>query len=410
MFSFVGHSQFFILLFFTAFSVLLTMFLKWAVQFFSALPWRQFVPLVVLFFLAVLLGITGFYIEHRQFGGLHDSAVQTEVALDFLVKGVNPYAVDYFGTSLQDIEYHDLPINPALYHFAYLPGVWLLSLPVYFSSHHLVGFYDQRLTQAWFLILLTGWLIWRYRQDAKLILLIPLLLLNFWFAAYFVHGLNDVLIVSLVALALEATLHGRYMLSAVLFGVALATKQTAWFAAPFLAEMVWLQCQNKALPNKNTKRTFGRWLVCVLATALIIIVPFLIWDSASFVADTLGYQSGQAIHSYPIKGLGVSELLYQLGVIRERTDYFPFWIPQLVAGLAVGWYLWRYQQRRREINPGIVLALWAAWLTSVWIFHRYFNYSHLAFLVTLIGLAYFYRQLWLSRRPKAEAMVQLQAR
>ena len=203
--------------------------------------WRIFTPWVVLVFLMATLTLLGIRIAQRHYGlesinGVHDGITQTEIALSYLWQGTNPYSVDYFDTSLEEFRFYYNQVNPALYHYAYLPGVLVLGSPLYFISPFIIGFYDQRLTQALIFALLIFWLVWRYRQNPKLILLVPLLFFNFWFMVYFLHGLNDIVIIALVILALEFVIIRKYLASAIILGCALATKQTTWFVLPFLIQ------------------------------------------------------------------------------------------------------------------------------------------------------------------------------
>ena len=91
-------------------------------------------------------------------------------------------------------------------------------------------------------------------------------------------------------------------------------------------------------------------------------------------------------------GIGMGEIIYQLGLVPERTSYFPFWIFQLIIAGLVGWYAWQYQ-KRRPIEPWLVLWLWTLLLTGVWFMNRYFSITHLAALIVMVCLTYFYKEL-----------------
>jgi len=385
-----------LLLLFTLLLILATAFFQVLIYFFPNWPWPKIGTVAVLFSLTLFLCFLGVKIFQRYSGtditsGVHDGIIQAEVALSFLSKGVNPYGTDYFGTELEEYKYSDLPVNPALYHFAYLPGILVLGAPGYFGSHYFFDFYDQRLIHALLLTLLVGWLVFRYRDKSKLIILVPLLFFNFWFMTYFVFGLNDILIIALVILAMEFIMIRKYWLSAIIFGLALATKQTAWFAAPFLVQFFWHWArQVNNLNYKKVQRSISIWLGTVIITVVIVVLPFWANNPAAFWADTVGYQLGQTSNTYPIYGIGLGEIIYQIGLVPERTSYFPFWAGQFaIVGLFI-WYVWKYQWHHR-IEPWQFLWLWTLFLGGIWFFNRYFTITHLASLMVMASMAYFYK-------------------
>lgn len=368
------------------------------ISLYPAFPWGGLGFLLsVLFLLAswywLMAGIYDRQLGKYQPASLHDSVLQMEVALDNLwQKGLSPYEVDYLGTKLETFEYRDLAINPALYHFAYLPGVLILSTPVYLLSQRVAGFYDQRLTQVFFWLVLWLLVLWRYRFRSQLIILFLLLCLNFLFLLNVKDGLNDIIVLTLVMLALELTLLKKYTGSAIIFGLALSTKQTAWFALPFLSQFIWLRLSDQFTDKLIHLKIFYKWLITSIITALVVILPFLLKNPTEFVADTIGYQTGWVENSFHIKGIGLAQLLYLTGFIKQITDYFPFWLLQLIVGLVGGWLMWRYQ-KKKGAQPWIVLCLWSLWLGSVWWFNRYFSLTHLNFLLMVASLGYFYKGL-----------------
>ena len=73
----------------------------------------------------------------------HDGGViQTEATIDFLFRGLNPYAEDYTETPMAEWGFSEY--RTALYHYPYLPWTFLFSAPFYGLGNAL-GFYDQRI-------------------------------------------------------------------------------------------------------------------------------------------------------------------------------------------------------------------------------------------------------------------------
>ncbi len=387
-----------LLSFLSLFVIFLVFFFKILVWFFPNFIWIKITPTLILVLLLGVYVFLGINIISRQesetpSNEVHDGIVQVEVALSYLRQGLNPYGVDYFGTALEDFNFDYIDTNPALYHFAYLPGILITSLPLQVASIAMTGFYDQRIMLGLVFGLFIIWLVWRYSSKVNLILLVPLLFLNFWFLFYFFYGLNDFLITALVILSLEFIIIRRYWVSAVILGLALATKQTAWFATPFLAQFVWYWLKNEKIKKEEAMHKFFIWLGTAVITVLIIILPFWLDNLSGFWGDGFGYQLGTADHSYPVAGIGISQIIYNLGLLADREAYFPFWFLQLVFGLPAGWLLWQWQKKRAG-KPWVVLICWASWLGVIWYLNRYFTPTHLGALVVIICLAYFYKEIW----------------
>jgi len=115
----------------------------------------------------ILPTISGMVLRHASepWSYVHDAAMQVEEAIRFLLQARNPYAENYLETPLAQWEYAFPPpeVNPALYHNAYLPFIFLFSAPLYACSTWLTGWYDQRL--VFLLLFLTA--CWLYMQHGR---------------------------------------------------------------------------------------------------------------------------------------------------------------------------------------------------------------------------------------------------
>jgi len=313
----------------------------------------------------------------------HDGAIIIEESIKYLLEGKNPYTEDYLGTPLAKWEYafQGEEENPALYHNVYLPFIFLFSAPFYLVAKHLTGWYDQRLVYLC-LFVFTLWPLMKHvtAPTRKLSLLI-VFGLNFFAAYYTVWGVNDGFVMFWMILSTYLLRKDKTTLSALSLGLACASKQTAWLFIPFFLTYIWIKAPSP-----------GRWASLrkaypLLAVPLLLIVPFLLWDAGAFMDDTYLYPAGQAASSYPIGGLGLGGLLLALGLIRDANSYFPFALFQAAFCLPLLIFL-----LRRQLSSNTVKQCWLGYgllLLTTFFFSRYFNDSHLGFIVSALGLAYF---------------------
>ncbi len=300
---------------------------------------------------------------------VHDSAVLSEESARFLLRGQNPYAVSFAGTPMADVPFFG-GWNPAIEHYVYYPGSFVLAVPLVAPMDRVLGYYDHRI----FLLLCYGLGLlaaWHLADAAWRPHLLVALGLNPAFVFYLVQGANDSGVVGLLtaALTLEAT--GWVMPAAAAVGLACGTKQTAWFFAPLFLSGV--------LGRFGWRRGVAAGLVLVTAMGLLT-VPFLLWDLDAFVEDTYRYLTGTAKDSYPVAGLSVSALLKWLGITVPPRVLFPALQLGLVLPVLLG-FCWA--QMRRPV------AGWLAFRYSIavavsFLCGRYVNASHLSYVSVLL--------------------------
>ena len=346
----------------------------------------------------VALGIGWRQHPFQPFILVTDSAIQTEVALQYLAEGRNPYVENYYGTELEKYPYPKrlALTNPALEHFVYLPTLVWLSYPVYELAQWGLGFFDQR-----FMLLLATlalvWLVWhelKWKPEVA-ILLAPCLMVSPWFAYNLLAGQNDVLPLMMVTGALLLWHRRMFTAGTIVLALAATTKQTVWFVLPFAAMYLW-QTYGELYGRQFGRRFFYQLAWFGLA-ALTSLAPFLIWDASALWHDTVGYILGATNLTYPIWGVGIGEMIVQLGIVSSRQATWPFvWlqlavaIPLLIALL--------YQQRRLKPNLAYVMAAWGLWLGASWLAGRFFAPAHLGFIITVWAIACLlhYSTLWAS--------------
>lgn len=312
---------------------------------------------------------------------VHDIILQQEAAIRYLVHGKNPYKETYFGTPVESFRYDELgsaAVNPALYHFVMPPWYLLFPLVFYTPANHTVGYFDGRIVSL-FALAGTLFVLEKIIKNQKLKLIaVSLAALSPGVVDYFIEGRSDIFALFWFILAILFLEKRNFFISSLVFGLALISKQTIWFALPFFAIFLWLK-NNQSL--KNTVK----YMLISGGTALIFTAPFLVWDYRAFVDSVLLYLSGNTAHGYPVSGYGFGMVLYKFGIIKDIHAYFPFIFLQILFGIPVIlvslWWLMKKPSISRLIfGYGISLLV-------VWYFSRYLNNSHLAYVSTLFMLA-----------------------
>ncbi|HEX9115952.1 MAG TPA: hypothetical protein VGA61_07785, partial [Anaerolineae bacterium] len=370
----------------------------------------------------------------------HDGGViQTEATIDFFLHGQNPYRENYLQTPMAEWGINEF--RTALYHYPYLPWTFLFSTPFRLLADRLIGWYDQRfvylLLFALTLALLPG--LMRRRPDAgadsgandgvsfgrpagqPTLLLVMLIGLNPMMGLDLIYGQNDSFILAWIVLSLwflaradgagssramlgsrprhrMTAAEGWYLASAAAFGLACASKPTAWFLAPgyllLLGRARTPDGDGRERAGRQTGRprlaAFGAWLERVsrrgwpaLAAVILIIGPYLIWDAGSLIDDVWKWSAGTSPTSYQIWGWGASNLVLALGWVKTRFAYWPFWIPELLLGgpllAALLWRQWRTNTAGHACR-GYAIFLFLFFFVSRFLNENYLGYI-LAFLV-----------------------------
>ncbi|MGB2774585.1 MAG: hypothetical protein WBF31_19910, partial [Anaerolineae bacterium] len=336
----------------------------------------------------------------------HDGGViQTEATIQFFLDGRNPYQAYYTQTPMAEWGFNEY--RTALYHYPYLPWTFVFSAPWYLLSQALLGWYDQRFVYLLLFLLmlaLTPGLARRGEAGdsphagSPALALTALLALNPIMANDILFGQNDSFVLFWLLLALwfwrranSAPALGwlsPHTLSAVCFGLACASKPTAWFLAPFYALLLLrsgLAGRRLAWRGQLTGLIW-RLLPSVLVFA-VLVLPYALWDFDALLDDVWRWSNGTASQAYQIWGWGASNFVLALGLVRDRFAYWPFWIPQLLlAGPALVWLL-----RRQWLDNSLAGAAWryGLFLFLFLLVSRFLNENYLGFILAFWALGYF---------------------
>lgn len=336
----------------------------------------------------VLVGVLGTAMVDRArtapVYGVHDIILQQEAAMRYLIVGKNPYKETYFGTQVESFNY-DEPgdteaVNPALYHFVMPPWYLLFPFSFYYSARPVLGYFDGRFVSLFCMIALLLIIRKWFRHPAVGRSAIILSALSPAVFDYFIEGRSDVFAFFWLVFSLFLLERKKYIWSAVVVALAFMSKQTTWFVFPFYFVYMWVSIR------ASIKRVIAS-LSVILIVVMILAIPFMVWDSRAFLNSVIFYLSGNAPHSYPVSGYGLSMVLKEVGIISDIHAYYPFAIWQAVFGIPalLGLSMWL----RKSPAMSKLLIAYGVLLTIIWYTSRYFNNSHLGYIsmIFVLGLA-----------------------
>jgi len=318
----------------------------------------------------------------------HDGGViQTEATIAMLFEGRNPYVENYLDTPMA--EWGIGEFRTALYHYPYLPWTFLFSAPFKLLADAFFGWYDQRfvylLLFGAILLLLPG----LAATPSTRLLLVMLVGLNPIMSLDLIYGQNDSFVFAWLVLSVwlwrrgqgAGEARGWLLGSAAAFGLACASKPTAWFFAPFYLLLLGGDEQGDRSWSviRAGKRVWPAVAVCAL-----IVGPYLLWNPGAMLDDVWGWSSGASATAYQIWGWGASNLLLAAGWASSRFVYWPFWLPQLLLGLPLmAGLLWR---QARENTPARALWGYGLFLFVFFFVSRFLNENYLGYILAVLAL------------------------
>jgi len=325
----------------------------------------------------------------------HDGGViQTEATIDYLLDGRNPYREDYTETAMAEWGFDEY--RTALYHYPYLPWTFVFSAPFYLLGQA-IGFYDQRLVYLLLLAIALALAPQLMGNERAKLAAVMLLGLNPLMGLDVIFGQNDSFVLAWVIFSLVAWQRWRNsgqtkwrVASVLLFGLACASKPTAWFLAPFFGLLL--------LADRPELAKSG-WMGLLRAVPLILrrvwpgllvfgllVGPYLLWDARAFYDDVWRWSSGQGETGYQIWGWGASNFVLMLGLVTNRFGQWPFWLLEGIVALPL--LLWFLRRQQQNNQPGLALWHYATLLALFFYFSRFLNENYLGYLLAFFALGY----------------------
>jgi hypothetical protein len=343
----------------------------------------------------LVVGKTLLLINLRQLRGptsyAHDGGViQTEITIDYFQQGLNPYVEDYTETPMA--EWGFSRYRTALYHYPYLPWTFVFSAPWQWLCRTLWGWFDERLVYLLMFgltLVLTQRLV---RQPQAQRIALAMIGLNPIAGVSLIFGENDPFVLAWVVLGLWLLRlrPERRWLGSAAFGLACASKPTAWFLAPFwLLYLLRDRWGENLLPPRLrwpelARSLLGRaWSLPIVA--LLLIGPWFIWNPAAMVDDVWRWSAGLGPTGYQIWGWGASNFVLAFGLVTDRFDYWPFIIPGgLISGPLLLALLWR---QARANTMAMMLYGYAVLLLTFFYVSRFLQPNYLGYILSILTLA-----------------------
>jgi hypothetical protein len=297
----------------------------------------------------------------------------------------------------------------ALDHYPYLPWTFVFSAPVRLLSDAVLGWYDQRFVYLLVFVvalILATRLAPASRPRWRLALLM-LLGLNPIMGLDLIFGQNDLFVWAWIVLALallsrtfitaaaQSTArhasfiipHSSFWLSSLAFGLACASKPTAWFLAPFFALLL---ARDQIGSWRDILRAIPAMLRRgwpALAAFALLVGPYLVWNANAMIDDVWRWAAGSTETHYQIWGWGASNFVLAFGGLESRFAQWPFWILEMAVALPLLlWLGWR-QARHNTIAA-------ACWHYALLLFgflyvSRFLNENYLGYILAFLALGYF---------------------
>lgn len=326
----------------------------------------------------------------------HDGGViQTEITIDYFLRGLNPYVEDYTNTPMAEWGFAEY--RTALYHYPYLPWTFVFSAPFYGLSQSLLGWFDQRMVYlllfALALMLLPGLV----RQPQERLIALAVIGLNPIMGISVIFGENDPFVLAWIILGLWL-IHSdtgplkpyRPVLGSAAFALACASKPTAWFLAPFwLLYLLRDRWGDRLIPPRAAWRelvvTLWRRAWTLPLVFLAVCAPWFIWSPEAMFDDVWRWSAGQGSTGYQIWGWGASNYILAFGLVAGRFDYWPFIIPGFIITVPLLWFLLKRQAQENTLN--IMLYAYVILLLAFFYVSRFLQPNYLGYMLGLLALA-----------------------
>lgn len=309
----------------------------------------------------ILVEVQFWYIDRRFVGNTTDGAMLADAATDVMLAGQNPYNPDNlfaFEAERYRPAYLTHQINgDYISGFAYPPLGLLLNVPF-----TLIGLNANHVYTFFFLLMFTLFF-WLFPPILKPLTL-TFLLMDTRHLLYSVSGISDV--VWAFGVCVAVVLWRRRLWSALVFGLACAFKQQAWFFLPFLGVYLLQESREQGRTWRQAFIDATIYMSVLGAVFVAVNLPFIL-------TDWQGWLSGMSLIFEPMVyfGQGLVYLDFGTHVFIPKQFYSLFSYGILAGGFA----LYAFYAHRIKLLMWILpaIALWFNYrsLSSYWYFNLF---------------------------------------
>ena len=318
-------------------------------------------------------------INHHDTAIIHDGIVQTEEATRFILEGRNPYQETYEKVLKGERFYHNGKPDPVLSAYVYSPLMFIINIPFQMITANLFNFSDMRVTLM-FVLLIAAFVASLVTSHKALFL--SLFLFNPLVIHGIVLGANDTLALFFLISSFTLLYFARVSLATVFITLSAGTKLTVVPILIVYFLYLFLRFQRKNQLKKMTKQ-----IAIFSGVALLIYLPFAIWDFGSLISDLILFPIRGGEGGYPIVGfIGIPHLLATLGLISRWTDFplYLFQLPIILVGLVVV-----YQLLKKSLEPQTFCFVGVLFFILVFTTTRVFQPNYLDFISAILIFAGF---------------------
>lgn len=314
----------------------------------------------------------------------NDGALQTQAAATLILDGANPYAADYHHTIFSSF-FRDRPLGAdsgALTHYAYPPLIPILSIPTMWINQTFDTHLDGQILYLYVFFLLVAILCLAARTWERRTTIVLLTLANPFVWMYPLAGWNDIIFITAIVGSAILIERKHWLSAGIIFGLALAAKQTAWLTVPLWLYWLWRHGRSHPIEKKKIQQA----ILAAGMTAGAIYIPFILWNGPALYDDIVRYVSGVLPNTFPIQGITFLQYLRVWGVIDSPWTRTPTWIFELFFGLPTLWLVSQWLKNDLMASRWIFAS--TIFILVVTLFNRFGGENYYAAIFLLAVAAY----------------------
>lgn len=323
-----------------------------------------------LIIIVVFFAVPRIYLRHsyNPLYDLSDTGVKTKIAADFLIRGENPYSLDFKNTLYKNFNYPE-EYQGEYKHYVYLPFFLIANSYFQTITYHYFNFSDPLILLLFFYFACLIILYIIPKDKEKKIIVVTLAAFNPYLLLTLIHGQNDIFTLFFIILSVFLLSKEKYFWSSIFLGAACGAKQYAWILIPFYLYFLYSQTDKESVKEKILFA--GKKIIPGLAVFFAFILPFLLWAGPDFIEDTILFCTGGMPNSFPVSGSGLSGILVGKSFIKSLNGASITYIIQIAVCLPLFIWLIKILKKNKEIST--LLFAYTLFTFVFLITNRFFN-------------------------------------